>query len=1067
MSHPTRKSRAVPVRRLGFLLVLAWSAAVRADPVISEFLAANTKTNADNDGAYSDWIEIFNPDPVPASLAGWSLTDSPTDKKKWSFPAVTVPAGGYLLVWASNENRRDPAKPLHTNFVLNAAGEYLALVQSDGTTVATEFAPAFPAQREDLSYGVTQPAASDETAVRGYFRTPTPGARNGGATTLFLPERVGFSRASGPFTDTLTVSLSGAAAGQRIRYVVAPPAIGGAAVPEPGPTAAVYTGPLTISASSLVRAMVYAADNVATGDPTTAHYVRLATTGAARLDPFSSQLPLLVIDTHGSGPLVKADGVRPGWIYTWPRPATGGTTLTAAPAAVSSVGVNVRGASSAEFPKKSYTVRLDDTLGRDHPLPLYGLPAFENWTLIGPWNYDRTFLNNAFIYALSNRLGRWAARTQFVEVFFNANGGDLDAGDYVGIYVLTDSLRIEPKRVDLAKLEPTEVGPKKITGGYLLKIDLPDPNEFNFQLRRGFPGLPFALAVSQPKLADLASAQRDYVKNFVQGFDDALTANVASGWRNRTHLDSIDRASWVDHHILNVLAMNVDGLARSTYLTKDREGRLNAGPVWDFDRALGGGDPRSQNYEVWMGDNGATDYWTYGWWGLLAQDPEFLQAWVDRWQLLRRTELSAPSLGALVDTLAGQIGPAAAARDAARWPDNAPRFAGGWQGEVDALKAWLARRATWIDTHFAAAPAVVAGAGTLTVTPAPGTQLAYTTDGTDPRALGGDPGHGVRVVAGSVTVPATADLQARSYRPNFVSSDGPTTPWSSAVGGGRSSLLTPRPRLANLSSRGFIGTDENILIAGIVVNDTAGKHYLARAAGPALTAFGVAGALAQPVLRILDDKGRELARNSAWESGPDGDDLAELTKAVGAFPFAKGSKDAALLARLPAGQFTLQISSANTGTGVGLVELYEIDPGIGRTLNLSTRGLVRAGEELMIGGVVVRGPAPKRLLIRAIGPTLGVFGVAGSLADPVLTLFNGAGAQIATNDDWSARAGAAAAATAPEVAAAAAAVGAFALGSDTKDAALLLTLPEGPYTAQITGKGTASGVMLLEIYEVP
>ena len=325
----------------------------------------------------------------------------------------------------------------------------------------------------------------------------------------------------------------------------------------------------------------------------------------------------------------------------------------------------------------------------------------------------------------------------------------------------------------------------------------------------------------------------------------------------------------------------------------------------------------------------------------------------------------------------------------------------------------------------------------------------------------------MRVVAGSVTDPATADLQARSYRPNFVSSDGPTTPWSSAVGGGRSSPLTPRPRLANLSSRGFIGTDQNILIAGIVVNDTAGKHHLARAAGPALTAFGVAGALAQPVLHILDDKGRELARNSAWESGPDGDDLAGLRKAVGAFPFAKGSKDAALLARLPAGQFTLQISSANTGTGVGLVELDEIDPGIGRTLNLSTRGLVRAGEELMIGGVVVRGPAPKRLLIRAIGPTLGVFGVAGSLADPVLTLFNGAGAQIATNDDWSTRAGAAAAATAPEVAAAAAAVGAFALGSDTKDAALLLTLPEGPYTAQITGKGTASGVMLLEIYEVP
>jgi len=1054
-----------PWALLPLALALGFPSAMRADPIITEFLAANTKTNADNDGAFSDWIELFNPDATPANLAGWYLTDNAALKTKWQFPAVTLPAGGYLIVWASNENRRDPAKPLHTNFALSAEGGYLALIKPDGTTAATEFAPAYPPQLVDVSYGVTQPTGSGEESTRSFFRTPTPNARNGGPNTILLTERVVFSRPSGPFTDTITVTLSGATAGQRIRYVIAPPTTTGATVPEPGPTATIYTGPITVSASSIVRAMIYGADNLATGFPATAHYVRLATTGSARLDTFSSQLPLMVIDTHGTGPLVKSDNLRPGWIYTWPRPATGNTAMTVPPTALSSITTNVRGASSAEFPKKSFTLRLDDTLGRDNPLPLYGLPSFENWTLIGPWNYDRTFLNNAFIYALSNRLGRWAPRTQMVELFFNANGGDLDQSDYVGIYILTDSLRIDSKRVDLAKLAPNDLGAKKITGGYLLKLDLPDSNEFNFQLRRGFPGLPFALGVSQPKLADLHPSQRDYISNYFQQFDDALTANLASGWKDRTHLDYIDRASWVDHHIMNVLGMNVDGLVRSTYMTKDREGRLQAGPVWDFDRALGGGDPRSQNHEVWQGDNGATDFWNYGWWGLLAQDPEFLQAWVDRWQLLRRTELSATSLATLVDSLAAQIGPAAAARDAARWPDNAPRFGGSWQGEIDALKSWLARRALWIDNHFAAAPTVVAGAGTLVVTPAPGTQLAYTTDGTDPRAFGGLLAHAVRLSATAVTVPATANLQARSYRPNFTTTDGPATTWSSAVSGARSSPLAPRPRLANLSSRGFIGSDENILIVGVVVNDTAGKQYLARAVGPALTGFGVAGALAQPVLRILDSRGRELARNSAWETGPDADDIADLTKFVGAFPFAKGSKDAALLARLPAGQFTLQISSATTGTGVGLAELYEIDPGIGRTLNLSTRGLVRGGDEVLIGGVVVRGPGPKRLLIRAIGPTLGGFGVAGTLADPVLTLFDKASVQVATNDDWSTRGSAGA--TTIEVAAATAAVGGFALPSDSKDAVLLLTLAEGPYTAQITGKAGASGVILFEIYEVP
>lgn len=1065
MRYPTRLQRAI--HALALALMVSGAVPSRGDPVITEFLASNTRTLADNDGKYSDWIELFNPDATPVNLNGWYLTDLATDKKKWQFPAVTLPAGGYLIVWASNEDRRDPAKPLHTNFVLNQGGDYLALIKPDGTTVATEFSPAYPPQLDDMSYGVTQPTAAGEAAIRGFFRTPTPGARNGGGTTLFLTERVAFSRAAGPFTGSITVTLSGAAAGQRIRYVVAPPATSGAGIAAPGPTATEYTGPISLSASSVIRATVYAADNVAHGDPATAHYVHLATSGAARLDTFSSQLPLLVIDTHGTGPLIK-DGVdHPSWIYAWPKPAAGNTALTAAPTSLTSGTSTVRGASSADFPKKSFALKSDDTLGHDKALALLGFPSFDNWSLIGPWKYDRTFLYNAFIYSLSNKLGRWAAHTQFVEVFFNANGGDLDTSDYAGIYVLTDAMRVDSKRIDIASLEPDDLGAKKITGGYLLKIDLPDSDEYSFRLARGFPSTPTSLIVADPKAADLPQPQRDYIKNFLQGFDDALRANYAAGWRDRTYLDYIDRPAWIDHHILNVLAMNIDGLTRSSYMTKDREARLSAGPVWDFDRSMGGGDVRAQDPAKWSGPDGGTDYWGSGWWAYFAQEPEFVQAWIDRWQKLRHSDLSTPALTALVDSLAAQIGPAAAARDAALWPDDVSRFPGGWQGEIDNMKSWLTRRAAWIDTQFVGEPTITAGSGTLTVTPASGTQLAYTTDGTDPRTFGGGLSLGTRLSSTPVTVPDTSDLQARSYRANFPTNPAPASGWSGPVGGSRSSVTTPRPRLANLSSRGFIGTGENLLITGVVVNDTAGKQYLARAVGPALTGFGVPGALAQPVLKILDATGREVARNTGWESGPDADDIPDLTKQVGAFPFAKGSKDSALLARLPSGTFTLQVSSANGGTGVGLAELYEIDSGVGRTLNLSTRGLVRSGDELLIGGVVVRGPGPKRLLIRAVGPTLTDFGVAGALADPVLTLFNSTGTQVATNDDWGTRTGAAATATAAEISTIATAVGAFGLPATSKDAVLLLTLAEGAYTAQISGKAGASGVILLEIYEVP
>ncbi|MEO6243848.1 MAG: CotH kinase family protein [Opitutaceae bacterium] len=1049
------------------LPALLATVAVRADPILSEFMASNNRTIADEEGKSSDWIEIHNPDATPVNLAGWYLTDDLTDKLKWQFPAVTVPAGGYLIVWASGENRRDATKPLHANFALDSAGEYLALVKPDGITAVTEFAPAFPAQFEDFSYGVTQPMAVGEAPVVGFFRNPTPGARNGGASTLLLAERVAFSRAAGPFTGTVSLTLSGAATGQRIRYTLTAPGPNAAnSTLEPGPTAPEYTGPIAIAASTIVRASVYAADNIAHGFPSTAHYVRLAGSGAARLDNFSSQLPILLVDTHGTGKLEK-DGIdHPAWIYSWSKPAIGDTPLGAAPSTHCPGSTSVHGQSSADFDKKSLSLKFRPASGQAKAPALFGLPTFESWELIGPWYFDRTFVYNAFVYALSNRLGRWAPRTQFVEVFYNNNGGDLDLSDYAGIYILTDSREIDSKRIDITKISPTDIGPNKITGGYVIHSDPPDAAELNFQTRRGFPGGPLAIGVRTPKLANLPQEQRDYIKGYVQGLDDALLSDLGGGWRNRTYLDYIDQPSWIDHHILNLLPMNVDGLWRSAFFTKDRGGRLVAGPVWDFDRSLGGGDPRADRPDVWSGPftDGATDYWQDGWWGLLAQDPEFVQAWADRWHQLRRNELSTPSLLALIDSLAAQIGPAAAARDAAKWPANLPLFAGGWQGEIDHLKDWVTRRVTWIDAQLIAPPALTADNDTLTVTPAPGTQLAYTTDGTDPRAFGGAPAQAVRLSSSPITVPSTANLQARSYR--AVPRPGiPTFSWSSVSGGTPTSAPVPRPRLLNLSSRSFVGADENILIAGVVVNDTAGKQYLARAVGPALTAFGVAGALSQPVLTILDSAGRQVARNAGWESGPDANDIPDLAKAVGAFPFAKGSRDSALLARLPAGQYTLQVSSATTATGVSLAELYEIDSGVGRTLNLSTRGLVRAGDELLIGGVVILGPGPKRLLIRAVGPTLGAFGVAGALPDPVLSLYNGS-TPVATNDDWGTPSGATAA-SGSDITAAAAAVGAFALAPGTRDAVLLLTLPAGAYTAQIAGKSRASGVILLEIYEVP
>ena len=150
-------------RRCGGGFLLAWtvlslaaSAAPAADTVIlSEFVASNSGGLRDEDGDASDWIELFNAGTSTVNLGGWSLTDSPGDLTKWSFPSTNLAPGAFLVVFASGKNRRVPGAPLHTGFSLSASGEYLALVRPDGT-VASEFVPAYPEQFPNVSYGLGQ-----------------------------------------------------------------------------------------------------------------------------------------------------------------------------------------------------------------------------------------------------------------------------------------------------------------------------------------------------------------------------------------------------------------------------------------------------------------------------------------------------------------------------------------------------------------------------------------------------------------------------------------------------------------------------------------------------------------------------------------------------------------------------------------------------------------------------------------------------------------------------------------------------------------------------------------------
>ncbi len=260
-------------------------------------------------------------------------------------------------------------------------------------------------------------------------------------------------------------------------------------------------------------------------------------------------------------------------------------------------------------------------------------------------------------------------------------------------------------------------------------------------------------------------------------------------------------------------------------------------------------------------------------------------------------------------------------------------------------------------------------------------------------------------------------------------------------------------RLANLSVRSRAGTGNDTLIVGF--NITGGsKSLLLRAVGPTLGALGVTGTLADPTVRLEGD-GTLIAQNDDWSVGVTGDSIRLAAASVGAFALPNSSKDAAVQPLLNAGSFTAQVGG---GTGVALVEVYDLGSvGNGRLGNLSARTRAGTDADTLIVGFVIAGDSAKTILIRGIGPTLAAFGVGGALAAPRLQLYRDT-MLVAESGAWGGS---------PSLATAFSQVGAFALAPDSRDAALLVTLLPGAYTAQVTGTAGTTGVALVEIYDVP
>jgi hypothetical protein len=283
--------------------------------------------------------------------------------------------------------------------------------------------------------------------------------------------------------------------------------------------------------------------------------------------------------------------------------------------------------------------------------------------------------------------------------------------------------------------------------------------------------------------------------------------------------------------------------------------------------------------------------------------------------------------------------------------------------------------------------------------------------------------------------------------------------------GGRYCAPELPPRLGNLSTRAFVQTGDNVMIGGFIIQGSGPKRVIIRAIGPELTRYGVPNPLANPTLELHDGTGALIASNDNWQFTIIGgiithDQGVEIRNSG----YAPGNPlESTIIADLPPGNYTAIVRGVNNTTGVALAEAYDVSPGANSVLaNISTRSFVQTGNNVMIGGVIVQGTQPKRVIIRAIGPELTRYGVPNPLANPTLELHDRRGALIASNDNWQFTiiGGIITSDQGLEIRQSGHAPG------NPLESAIIADLPPGNYTAIVRGLNNTTGVALMEVYDL-
>jgi len=368
------------------------------------------------------------------------------------------------------------------------------------------------------------------------------------------------------------------------------------------------------------------------------------------------------------------------------------------------IGIEIRGASSSHYPQKPYSLETRDSLGDNLNVPLFGMPAENDWLLISHYN-EKTFMRNPLSFNMFREMGHYSVRFRLVDVMIN--------DQYEGIYLFCEKVKRDKHRVDIKKLTPDDSSGVDITGGYIFKTDY--AHSYDSWLSAyspiDHPDYDTRFVYYYPKYYKITERQKAYLQEYVDNFQALLhQPDFADHYR-----DYIDLGSFLDYFIVSEVSRNIDGYKKSRYYHKnrdDKDNRLHAGPVWDFDWAW----KNIHDCSFLANDYGAG--WAYktndcrvtytpGWYVRLMQDPSFADDLNCRYFQLRQEILSLDHLYAFMDTIYEVVkGPQE--NHYKRWPilgtrTGAPELeepAQTYDEEVQRLKEWIRIRLEWLDENM-------------------------------------------------------------------------------------------------------------------------------------------------------------------------------------------------------------------------------------------------------------------------------------------------------------------------------------------------------------------------------